>query len=158
MTRSVRASFLSLIVLGGVSCIPTITAIYHDEDKAATRAIIFAKEAFIDLNQPEAYSYLSEEMRSNVPLDKFIDVIGQMHLRRFPRVVVATEYEPLPAQNAMVIWLVGENESERFDYRIVMARTSAGEYKVAGMWRVTEKAPSQSRKPLPVRRSTDDLR
>ncbi|MGH9881917.1 MAG: hypothetical protein ACRD6N_10810 [Pyrinomonadaceae bacterium] len=157
MTRSIRASFFSLMVLGGASCVATITTIYHDQDKAATRAISFAKEAFIDLNQPEAYGFLSEEVRSNLSLDKFIDVIGQMHPRSFPRVVVATEYEPVPGQKAMMIWLVGENEGEKFDYQMAMSGTSAG-YQVTAVYRVAEKSPSQLRKPLAVRRSTDDLR
>lgn len=145
------------MVSGCTACFVTLRSIHHDEYTAAAKAVTFAKEAFIDLNQPEAYSYLSKDLQNKLTLDKFIDVIAQMHPQKFPQVVVATEFEPMPGQTAMVIWLVGENGSEKFDYRMEMVGTSAG-YDVAGLYRVAEKRPSQLRKPLSTKISTDDLR
>lgn len=144
-----------MIVWGCTSCV-TFTRFYHDPDKAAAKAIVFAKEAFIDLNQPEAYGYLSQDLRRNLSFDQFINVIATMHPHKFPQVVVATEYEPVPGQKAVVIWLVGENESEKFDYRMVMVGTSPG-YQVGAVHRVHEKSTSDLTKPLSVRVSTDDL-
>ena len=158
MRKSIEILFLSLMLLASNSCIPTLNAIRHNQEMAAIKAILFAKEAFIDLNQPEAYSFLSEEMQRNVSLDKFIETIGQMHPVAFPRVVTATEYEPMPGQKSMFIWLYGENEKEKFYYRLTMAGTTETDYKVAGMFRVAELPPSQMRKPLPIRRSTAGLK
>ena len=143
------------MIWGCASCV-TFTSFYHDPDKAAAKAVIFAKEAFIDLNQPEAYGYLSKDVRSNLSFDQFINVIAQMHPHKFPQVVEATEYEPVPGQKAVVIWLVGENASEKFDYRMVMVGTSGG-YQVAAVVRVQQKTPSHLRKPLSVRLSTNDF-
>ena len=158
MTRNIRNVLLGLILLGHCSCIPTLTAISHNQDMAAIKAILFAKEAFIDLNQPGAYDLLSEEMRRDVSLDKFINVIARMHPVAFPRVVVATDYEPMPGQKSMFIWLYGEYGEEKFYYRLTMLGTTETDYRVAGMFRVPELPPSQMRKPLPVKRSTAGLR
>lgn len=65
-----NALALCLMIVGCTSCI-TFTTFHHNEDTAAAQAIRFAKEAFIDLNQPEAYGYLSKEVRSNFSFDKF---------------------------------------------------------------------------------------
>lgn len=145
------------MVSGCTACFVTLRSFHHDEHAAAAKAVKFAKEAFIDLNQPEAYGYLSKDLRNKLSFDKFINVIAQMHPQKFPQVVVATEYEPMPGQTAVVIWLVGENGSEKFDYRMEMVGTNAG-YDVAGLYRMTEKPPSQLRKPLSTKVSTDDLR
>lgn len=125
---------------------------------AAVIAIEFAKEAFIDLNQPEAYGFFTEEMQKNVSFDKYIDTIARMHPNKFPRVLTATEYEPIPGKQAMLILLDGENADEKFHYRLTMTSTTYGGYKIAGMFRVAEQPPSASRRPLPVKRSTADLR
>lgn len=122
------------------------------------RALEFAKEAFIDLNQPEAYSFLTEEMQRSISFDKYIDTIARMHPDKFPRVVTAIEYEPLPGKDGMIILLYGENGDEKFHYRLTIKEKSYASYKVAGMFRVAEQPPSQSRTPLPTRRSTADLR
>ena len=127
---------------------------------AAIRAIEFAKEAFIDLNQPEAYRYFTEELQRNVSFDKYIDTIARMHPVKFPRVVTATEYEPIPGKEVLVILLDGENEDEKFHYRLTMAGTTYANYKIAGMFRVAEQPASSAsgRRPLPVKRSTAELR
>lgn len=127
---------------------------------AAIRAIEFAKEAFIDLNQPQAYRYFTEELQRNVSFDKYIDTIAQMHPVKFPRVVMATEYEPIPGKEALIILLDGENEDEKFHYRLTMVGTTYANYKIAGMFRVAEQpaASASGRRPLPVKRSTAQLR
>ena len=160
MKVPLRAGFLIVVLMGSNSCIPNFPSfrgISHNQDDAATRAILFAKEAFIDLNQPGAYEFLSEDMRRNLPLNKFIALIAQMHPAAFPRDVIATDYEPMPGQKSMFIWLYGENGSEKFHYRLKMAGTTETDYMVAGMLRVPELSSSQSRKPLRIRRTTEAL-
>jgi hypothetical protein len=149
---------LAFIASQSSSCILFFNPISHNPDTAAISAIKFAKEAFIDLNQPEAYGFFTEEMQRNVSFDKYIDTIARMHPNKFPRVVTATEFEPIPGKEAILILLYGENADEKFYYRLTMAGTTYGDYKIAGMFRVAEQPPSTSRKPLPVKRSTADLR
>ncbi len=158
MRRVLHASFLLAILLGSNSCLPSFTAINHNEDSAALSAIIFAKESFIDLNQPGAYQFLSEDMQKKLSLSRFIEVVAQMHPQTFPRVVVATEFEPMPGEQSMFIWLDGKNEKERFRYRLTMKGSVSTGYKIAALFRVGKTPPSQMRRSLETRRSTDDLR
>jgi hypothetical protein len=160
MRNYLRLISLALIVLPNASCVPFFNRINHDPDTAAIRAIEFAKEAFIDLNQPEAYSYFTEEMQRNVSFDKYIDTIARMHPLKFPQVVTATEYEPIPGKESLVILLDGENADEKFHYRLTMAGTTYSNYEIAGMFRVASRdaASATNRRPLPVKRSTAELR
>lgn len=160
MRSYLRLISLAFIVLPAVSCIPFFNRIHHNPDMAAIRAIEFAKEAFIDLNQPTAYSYLTAEMQRNVSFDKYIDTIARMHPIKFPLVLTATEYEPIPGKEALVILLDGENADERFHYRLTMAGTTDRNYKIAGMFRVASRdgASAPNRRALPVKRSTSGLR
>jgi hypothetical protein len=158
MRNYLRLISLAFIVLPSVSCIPFFNRTSHDPDTAAIRAIEFAKEAFIDLNQPEAYSYFTEEMQRSVSFDKYIDTIARMHPIKFPQVVTATEYEPVPGKEALVILLDGENADEKFHYRLTMVGTTYTNYEIASMFRVPHHPAASGRRPLPVKRSTAELR
>ena len=161
MRKYIRAAILSAVLLVSNSCVPILripTSTKPNPDRAAISAIFFAKEAFIDLNQPGAYEFLSEELRRKFSLDQYINVIAQMHPKRFPKEVTATEYEPVPDKEAVYIWLYGENGDEKFYYRLRMEGTTATGYKVAEMLRVVRLPATQSRKPLPTSRSTAGLR
>jgi hypothetical protein len=160
MRNYLRLISLAFIVLPSVSCVPFFNRTKHDPDMAAVRAIEFAKEAFIDLNQPEAYGYFTAEMQRNVSFDKYIDTIARMHPLKFPLVLTATEYEPVPGKEALVILLDGENADEKFHYRLTMAGTTYTNYQIAAMFRVPNQpaASASGRRPLPVKRSTAELR
>jgi hypothetical protein len=159
MRKPVRALSTLIIVLACNSCSITISTPGIDPDMAALKAILFAKEAFIDLNQPIAYDFLSEEMQRKLSLNKFIALIAQMHPVAFPLVVTATDYELIPGQESLFIWLYGENGQEKFYHRLTMVGNAKTDYRIASFVRMAELPPSQMRKPLPVRRSTnDDLR
>jgi hypothetical protein len=125
---------------------------------AALAAVSFAKESFIDLNQPVAYGLLSEGMQRKLSEDQFINLVAEMHPKTFPRVVTATEYEPVPGQEAMNIYLYGENGDKKFYYRLTMRASAYGGYNVAGLFRIAAETPAASRKPLTVKRSTVDMR
>ena len=153
----IKALLLGTVLLGCSSCI-TFNAIRHDPDLAAERAIQFAKEAFIDLNQPGAYEFLSEDLKQEVSLDKFIGVVAQMHPDNFPRVIRATDYAPVMGQKVVVIWLTGENATETFYYELTMAGTVRTNYKVASVYRVDKIPHSQGSQSLSKRLSTSDLR
>jgi hypothetical protein len=127
-----------------------------DPDMAALGAAKFARESFIDLNQPGAYRLLSEGMQRKLSEDQFIDLVAAMHPKIFPRVVTATEYEPLAGQEATNIYLYGENGNKKFYYRLTMKRAAYGGYRVAALFRIAAPQPSTSRRPLTVKRSTVD--
>jgi hypothetical protein len=157
MRKSFEALLIITVLLGCNSCSVTLTT-NLDPDMAASRAVEFAKEAFIDLNQPIAYGFLSDEMQRKLSLNKFIDLIGQMHPAAFPLVETATDYETIPGQQSVYIWLYGENGKETFYHRLTMVGTNMTNYRVAGFVRMAELPPSQMRKPLRITRSTNDLR
>ena len=156
MTNMIRGAILILTTLNCAACLPSFKRIYHDPNLAAAKAIEFSKEAFIDLNQPEAYKYLTQAARQALTLDQFIDGVAKMHPRTFPKVVVATDYQPIPGQEAMIIWLVGENDNENFVYRMEMIGNSSG-YQIGFVARVSDREPSTLRKSLTLRRSTEEL-
>ncbi|HEY9403337.1 MAG TPA: hypothetical protein VIQ24_11780 [Pyrinomonadaceae bacterium] len=162
MRKYIWASILGAVLLGCNSCISvrfTMPAsAKHDPDLAATAAILFAKEAFIDLNQPEAYDFLSDGMRRHASLEQYINMIARMHPDGFPDEVTAAEYEAAPGEDAMFIWLFRKGREESFYYRLRMEVTAEMRYKVAEVERVDKLPASQSRKPLPARRSTAGLR
>ncbi len=65
------------------------------------------------------------------------------------------EFEPIPGQEGMNIYLTGENGAEKFYYRIPMKGSEGKGYKAAGVFRGQGPyAPSELRQPLQVKRST----
>jgi hypothetical protein len=102
----------------------------HDENLAARRAIEFAQAAFIDKNFEKAYDMLSEEGKRHLPLAKFKETVMRIHERGFPTKVTAREFQPMPGENAIWIYLVGQNSEDRFDYRFTMEADGHGDYKV----------------------------
>jgi hypothetical protein len=162
MRKRIWAAVLGVAILSCMSCIaipvPISTPAAYDPDLAATHAVIFAKEAFIDLNQPGAYDFLSEEMRRSASLERFINMVARMHPKGFPLEVTAAEFESAPKNDAMFIWLYGKNAEENFYYRLRMERINETEYKVAEMLRMVKPPTSQSRKMLLAPRSTIGLR
>ena|SRR6266568_1582355 len=116
-----------------VSC--TVTTISHDEELAAAAAVNFAQTAFVRKDFRSAYALLAENMKRNVNFEDFQKITQRMHPMSFPATVRATEFEPMPGQKAMNIFLVGENGSEQFYYRLTMEGTTQTNYRVVGMYR-----------------------
>ncbi len=114
-----------LLLIGGCA-----ESVKHDENLAARRAIEFAQAAFIDKNFEKAYDMLSEEGKRHLSFAKFTETITRMHDRGFPTKVTAREYQPMPGENAIWIYLVGQNSQEQFDYRLTMEADEHGDYKV----------------------------
>jgi hypothetical protein len=160
MRKISRALIFGAALLACNACVPLVPNFSfsrHDPDQAAVGAIIFAKEAFIDLNQPEAYGFLSEEVRQKTSYDQYIDLIARMHPEGFPKEVRATGYEPIPGGEAMFIWLYGEGDGEQFHYRVTMRGKAPAGYEVAEVIRAARTPPQSSVAPLPLKRSTAGL-
>ena len=167
MARGATRKFSRALVFGAallpwcgcsVPFVPKFKLINHDPDRAAVGAIVFAKEAFIDLDQPKAYALLADEARQHVSFEQYLNVVASMHPKSFPKEVVATDYQPIPNTDAVIIWMQGEAGGEQFYYRLTMSRKTAADYKVAEMFRTERMPPQESVLPLPTRRSTAVLR
>lgn len=162
MKKFSRASVFGAALLLWCGCnvpfVPNFKLSNHDPDQAAVGAIVFAREAFIDLDQPKAYALLSDEARQHVSLDQYINVIARMHPKGFPKEVTATGYQPIPNADAVFVWMQGEGDGEQFYYRLTMKGKAPAGYKVAEMFRTERMPPPQAVLALETRRSTAALR
>jgi len=107
----------------------------HQPVMAAAEAHNFADIAFVERDAATAYGLLSPNTKTQMSFDQFKDLASKMHPSEYPSSVEATDYEPLPGQQAMNIYLSGSSGNERFYYRFVMEGTKETRYTVAGIWR-----------------------
>ena len=133
----------------------TFHALKHEPERAAVSAVEFAKAAFVQRDIDRAFGLLDPEFQQYAPKEKLAEVLATMNSPTSPTVVTATEFELIHGQEGMIIYLIGENGSERFYYRLPMKRTEEKGYKVAGVFRNQgQYLPSESRQPLRARGST----
>jgi hypothetical protein len=102
---------------------------------AATRAEDFANAAFVLRDTVRAYGLISEELRAHLPSEQFRDLVSKMHPSNYPLSLEATEFEPIPGQKTMYIFLTGRNGTETFYYRLLMEGVKETNYQVSGLWR-----------------------
>jgi hypothetical protein len=122
-----RYGWLWLLAVWTISCAKPIQ---HDENMAAKRAVEFARVVLIDKNLERGYELLSDGGKRHVPLDKFKQTILSMNARGYPSRVTATDYEPMPGEQAIYIFLRGQNGDEQIQYRITLEGTAATGYRV----------------------------
>jgi hypothetical protein len=120
-------SIIGLITLALASCAGTVN---HDETLAAKRAIEFAQSVFINKNFAKGHELLSAGGKRHLSLEKLKETVTRMHPRSFPTKVTATEFQPMPGEKAIWIFLAGQNAEEQFQYRLTMEGTANGDYKV----------------------------
>jgi hypothetical protein len=118
---------IGLLTLVLASCAGSVK---HDETLAARRAIEFAQLVFINKNFAKGYELLSEGGRRHLSLEKFKETLTRMHPRSFPTKVTATEFQPMPGEKAIWIYLAGQNAEEQFQYRLTMEATDNADYRV----------------------------
>jgi hypothetical protein len=118
---------IGLFTLVLASCAGSVK---HDETLAARRAIEFAQLVFINKNFAKGYELLSEGGRRHLSLEKFKETLTRMHPRSVPTKVTATEFQPMPGEKAIWIYLAGQNAEEQFQYRLTMEATDTGDYRV----------------------------
>lgn len=136
-----------------MSC--TAKVISHDEDMAAKSAIEFSKVALVQHDIQNGYSLLSENAKKRISFEKYSQVFSQMHPSLYPISLTAEEFEPMPGQKGMNIFLYGENGSEKFFYRLTMEGTTGTGYKVSGIYRGSGPyPPSKLRQTLKTAYST----
>ena len=120
--------FLLTLVVGLMGCAESIK---HDEVLAGRRAVEFVEVALVRHDIEKGYALLSDSVRRYVSLEKFKEVVSRLHPRAIPTSVAATEYEPMPGEKAVYIFLTGENSGEHFYYRLTMEGTTATDYRVS---------------------------
>ena len=107
-----------------------VKSIHHDEKLAAKRALEFARIVLIDKNADRGYELLSADGKRHVPLDKFKQTVAAMNARGYPTRVSATDYEPMPGEAAIYIFLHGQNGDEQTQYRVTLEGDAADDYRV----------------------------
>src|SRR5262245_11025986 len=115
------------LLLALMSCAKNIK---HDDALAAKRAIEFAQVILVDKNFERGYDFLSDNGKRHLSLAKFKETIARMHPRSFPTKGTALEYQPMPGENAIWIYMAGQNAEEQFQYRLTLETTDGGDYKV----------------------------
>jgi hypothetical protein len=143
-----RFLFAALVLVTFSTCVH-VNKFAHEPSMAAAQAQKFADTAFIERNPSAAYGLLSPNSKAQMSLDQFKDLLSKLHRSQYPSSVEATDYEPLPGQKGMNIFLSGVSVNERFYYRFLMEGTKETDYAVAGVWRNNRPyPPSAMRKPL----------
>lgn len=144
--------FLLLIVITACSC---LSVIKHNEDMAAAKAIEFAQAAIIEKNYEKSLLSVLPERRQRSSAELIRNLITQLHPSSYPSKIVATDYESIPRQRAMKIYLVGENGAEKFYYVFLMEGTEDTGYGLVEAYRnLNPFPPTQLKKLLPVKRAT----
>ena len=100
----------------------------QDENLAAQRAIEFAQIVLVNKDFDQGYGLLSDGGKRHISLAKFKETMIRLHPGGFPTSVTAKEYQPMPGENALWIYLDGENPEVH--YRLTMEATASGDYKV----------------------------
>jgi hypothetical protein len=113
----------------------SIGVIDHDPSIAAARAVEFADLAFVQGAAERSHDLLTDDTKKTTSVAAFGEVLQRMHPKTRPPSVRATEFEPVPGQKMISIFLRGENGDELFFYRLVMSGTASAGYRVAGLFR-----------------------
>ena len=111
MRHRLPCPLLSLGFFALPSC--GVRVLVHDEQAAARTAARFADLAFDRSDYAGARALLSPQMQQALPTDKLAAEVARMHPKARPSEGVATEFEPLPGQQAMGIYLKGRGMTRR---------------------------------------------
>jgi hypothetical protein len=128
--------------------ISRVSIIVHDQQAAAKSAAKFADLAFVRSDYASAQALLAPQVRQGIPIDRLTAEVAKMHPKARPSEVAAMEFEPMPGQPAMNIYLKGTHGDETFFYRLVMVGDKGSGYQVAGFWRGSGPYPPSARRPL----------
>jgi len=120
--------------------------INHDPSSAAKKAEEFAQVAFVKQDVENGYGLLADGTKRYVSQEQFKAVLSKLHPKGFPKTVTALEYEPMPGEKAIFIFLTGESSGEHFYYRLTMEGTATTNYKVLRLDRASQPYPSSSDK------------
>ena len=138
MSKTLRKTAAVIIVLFGIlGCTVTV----HDEDKAAAVAEDFANTAFVKQDFRWAYRLFSESLRAMTTKDQAVEIMEKMHPHGYPTSVKANEYAMVPGQDAVMVFVDGENEEGKFCYDFLMVGTALRGYQIQQVLRVPSPRP-----------------
>lgn len=126
-----KSFVLGVLAVAAAGC----NAISHDPAVAARGAVEYGMTAFVAGDADRSYALLSDEIKTTTAPEKYREILTGLHPASRPLSLTATEFEPVPGQELIQIFLHGENGPERFHYRVVMQGTVRAGYRVAGMFR-----------------------
>jgi len=121
--RALTGCLLTLVWLTGCA-----KSTQQDENLAGQRAIEFAQIVLVNKDFDQGYRLLSDGGKRHISLAKFKETMTRLHPSGFPTNVTAKEYQPMPGENALWIYLDGQNPEVH--YRLTMEATASGDYKV----------------------------
>ena len=124
-----RSVLFRLIV--AVSFLGCTKPIEHDEALAAKRAVEFAEVSFVKQDLEKGYGLLSDAARRYVPLEKFKETVSRLNPSGRATNVTATEYEPMPGEKAIYIYVNLKNSDGQVAYTITMEGTAGTDYRVS---------------------------
>ena len=105
--------------------------IQHDEVSATKTALQFGRNAFVSQDSENAYALLSDNAKRYVTRETFKETLLKSHPSGFPTDVRVTEYQPVPGEKLMYVYLSGENLHGRLYYELTMEGDAATGYRVA---------------------------
>jgi hypothetical protein len=129
-----------------VALMGCVESIKHDELSAGKRAEEFAQVVFVQQDIENGYSLLADGAKRYVSREQFKAVLSKLHPRAFPQTVTASEYEPMPGEKAIYVFLTGENSGEHFYYRLTLEGTATTGYKVLRLDRAGQPYPPSNEK------------
>jgi hypothetical protein len=132
-----------ILAVGLLGCIESVE---HDPAGAGKKAEEFAEIAFVKQDIENGYALLADGTRRYVSREQFKQVVAKLHPRAYPKNVKASEYEPMAGENAIYIFLMGENSGERFYYRLTLEGNATTPYRVLRLDRSAEPYPASSDK------------
>ena len=121
--RALTGCLLTVVWLTGCAESPK-----QNENLAAQRAIEFARIVLVNKDFDQGYELLSDGGKRHISLAKFQETMIRLHPRGFPTTVTAKEYQPMPGEDALWIYLNGQNPDVH--YRLTMEATPSRDYKV----------------------------
>ena len=120
----------ALLLALGTLAVGCADSVKHDENLAGKRAIEFAQAILIEKKFAKGYELLDAGGKGYISREKLEETITRLHPRGFPARVTAKEYQPMPGENAIWIYLAGQNSEDQFQYRLTMKADGNGDYKV----------------------------
>jgi hypothetical protein len=133
MHRPATLVALALVAASAAGC--TARILRHDQNVAAARAEEFLTHAVVEQDFAAAHQMFGDEAKQRVSQAALADLVRQQHPKGFPTSVRAIEFEPVPGQAAIQIFLLGESPSEKFYYRVPLVGTVEDGYSPDGIYR-----------------------
>jgi hypothetical protein len=126
-------------VLAGITLIASlqleVKVLRHDQNVAARKALAFAKAAILEQDFEAAHGMVREEDQKEITKERLEEVVKSGHPTGRPTELRAIEFEPVPGQPAIQIFLMGKNDKEMFYYRVPVVGTVTDGYFPQGLFR-----------------------